>query len=85
VLEAWAARRPVVAFAVGGPLYLIENRVTGVLVPPGDVDALSDAVKELMEDGGLAENLASNGYDHAQDFTPDRIYSDLRGAIGIYL
>jgi glycosyltransferase involved in cell wall biosynthesis len=47
VIEAMAARLPVVATAVGGVPELVETGVTGVLVAPGDMDALSRAFVEL--------------------------------------
>ena len=47
VLEAMAARLPVVATAVGGVPELVEDGVTGVLVPSGDEEALGGALASL--------------------------------------
>jgi glycosyltransferase involved in cell wall biosynthesis len=47
VIEAMAARLPVVATAVGGVPELVENGVTGVLTPAGDADALAAALADL--------------------------------------
>jgi glycosyltransferase involved in cell wall biosynthesis len=41
-----AAGRPVVAAAAGGALETVVDGVTGVLVPPRDVDALAEALRE---------------------------------------
>jgi glycosyltransferase involved in cell wall biosynthesis len=49
VLEAAAQGVPVVASAVGGIPELVEDGVTGLLVPPGDVDALTGALTRLVE------------------------------------
>ncbi len=49
--EAMAHGRPVVATAVGGLLDAVEDGVTGILVPPGDVARLRVAVAALLEDG----------------------------------
>ena len=46
-LEALAAGRPVIASAVGGLVETVEDGVDGILVPPGDVDALAGALREL--------------------------------------
>lgn len=48
--EAAASGLPVVAPAAGGPLDIVEDGVTGFLVPPGDADALAKAVSELAGD-----------------------------------
>jgi glycosyltransferase involved in cell wall biosynthesis len=48
--EAMAHGRPVVASAVGGLLDAVEDGVTGVLVPPGDVSALRDALTGFLAD-----------------------------------
>lgn len=50
ILEAMAMAKPVVAFAHGGLPEIIEHGHTGLLVPPGDADELSDAVLVLLND-----------------------------------
>lgn len=50
VLEAMAMALPVVSTPVGGVPELLEDGVSGVLVPPGDAEALADAVAELIAD-----------------------------------
>ncbi|MET8506680.1 glycosyltransferase family 1 protein [Streptomyces sp. NPDC004787] len=47
VQEAMASGVPVVAPAAGGPLDLVAHRTTGLLVPPGDPEALRTAVASL--------------------------------------
>lgn len=53
VIEAMAAGLPVVASDVGGLRELVENGVTGILVPPGDAGALGDALGRLVGDPQL--------------------------------
>lgn len=50
LIEAMAAGRPVVATRVGGVPDLVEDGVTGCLVPPGDADALAEAMVGLLTD-----------------------------------
>jgi phosphatidylinositol alpha 1,6-mannosyltransferase len=50
IQEAAASGLPVVAPAVGGPLDLVDDGVTGCLVPPGDADALTAATQRLAAD-----------------------------------
>jgi glycosyltransferase involved in cell wall biosynthesis len=52
-LEAMASGLPVVASATGGLPELVEDGVTGFLVPVGDVDALADRLRQLLEDEEL--------------------------------
>lgn len=49
VAEAFAVRRPVVATEVGGATDLVENGVSGLLVPPGDPEALGKALLTILE------------------------------------
>ena len=52
---------PVVATAVGGVPEVIQDRVTGLLVPPGDDRALADACLELARDRDWARRLGAQG------------------------
>jgi glycosyltransferase involved in cell wall biosynthesis len=57
--EAMARSRPVVATAVGGLVDAVEDGVSGVLVPPGDVAALRGALERLLGDAGLRRSLGA--------------------------
>lgn len=61
ILEAWAAGRPVVASAVGGVPALVEHGRTGLLFPPGDVDALAAALCRLLGDRRFGRGLGEAG------------------------
>jgi glycosyltransferase involved in cell wall biosynthesis len=58
VLEAMAARRAVVSSAIGGTAELIADGENGLLVPPGDAPALAAAMRRLLADVSLREELA---------------------------
>ena len=62
ILEAMALARPVVATNVGGIPEMVEDGVTGLLVPPHDPDALAAAIVRLLTDHPFADVLARNGY-----------------------
>ena len=56
--EAMACGRPVVAADAGGTGELLgRDGITGVLVPPGDADALAAAVRELLADPARRHRL----------------------------
>ena len=60
VLESLAQGRAVVASAVGGVPEIL-NRGGGILVPPGDPEALADAMRTLLADPTLAARLGAEG------------------------
>ena len=65
-----AARRPVIASAIGGPSELIDDGVDGLLVPPGDAAGLAAALRRLCGDAELRSSLAEQGRKRVeQEFT----------------
>jgi len=60
-IEALAARRAVVASNVGGIAGIVKDNVTGLLVPPRDVPALTDKLLWLVSDAPLRERLSVQG------------------------
>lgn len=68
VLEAMAAARPVVATAVGNVPDVVRDGETGRLVPPGDKDALAEALKDLLSDKVRCENLGHAAREVARDY-----------------
>ena len=66
-LEAMAAGTPVVATAVGSLPEVLGDAAS--LVPPADVDALTDALALVLDDDAVAAALAAKGPVHAATFT----------------
>lgn len=61
VIEAWAAGKPVAAAASAGPLELIKDGETGLLVPVEDSAALALAMQKLADDASLRARLGAAG------------------------
>ena len=61
LIEAMAAARPVVAMRVGGVPDLVEDAVTGCLVPPGDTAAMTVALRRLLADPDRREAMGAAG------------------------
>jgi glycosyltransferase involved in cell wall biosynthesis len=85
-LEAMERGRPVVASAVGGLPEIVDDGVTGLLVPPGDPDTLARAIRELAGDPGRAEAFGRAGRARAveafsQERCTDRIEALYRAAL----
>jgi len=61
LIEAQAEGVPVVASDVGGVPEVVEDGKTGILVPPGNVPALRNAIIGLLSDKGKMKVMASSG------------------------
>ena len=73
LVEAMALGKPVVATALGGPIEIVEEDVSGLLVPPGDDEALAEAICRLLSDTALTARLARGGRQRALEFTDARM------------
>jgi glycosyltransferase involved in cell wall biosynthesis len=67
VIEALAARRPVVSTAVGGLPELIEHDVSGMLAPSGDASSLANSLIELYQSPALRFQMADVAAGRAQE------------------
>jgi glycosyltransferase involved in cell wall biosynthesis len=76
VIEAMAFGLPVVAANVGGLPEVVEDGVTGILVPPKDSDSLAEALVRLLRDPDLCTRMGRAGRERVRsEFTVDRIVS----------
>jgi glycosyltransferase involved in cell wall biosynthesis/predicted Ser/Thr protein kinase len=80
VLEAMAAGTPVVSSAIGGTDELVEDGESGLLVPPGDSEALAAALRKLLGAPGLGRRLAARARERvAEDLTRERMAARVTG------
>ena len=73
VVEALAVGTPVIATDVGGVAEIVHDGENGLLVPPGDVDALAAAVRRLLGEHGLRERLAAAAAPSVEPLAEDRL------------
>ena len=73
VIEAFCRGRPVVGTRAGGIPDIVEDGVSGLLLPPDDPDALADALSRCLEDRALLERLAAGARASAEPWlqTPE--------------
>ena len=77
-IEALSFGRPVVASDAGGIPEIVQDGLTGLLVPPGDSEALAHAIAALVRDPSRARNLAADGRAHvSQHFAWSRVITSL--------
>ena len=59
------------AYDVPGLRDSVRHMETGILVKPGDISQLAEAIEMMLADGGLRNKLSENAYRYAQSFSWD--------------
>jgi len=81
LLEALAAGTPVIATAVGGIPEVVHDGVNGLLVPPGDVSAITTALERVLQDDALRASLAAAAAPSVAELAEPRILGRIVQAI----
>ena len=68
--EALTAGVPVVAAASGGLPEVVRDGIDGFLYPPGDVPALAERLRALLDDPALRARMGAAGREGAERFSP---------------
>jgi glycosyltransferase involved in cell wall biosynthesis len=77
LIEALAVGTPVIATGVGGVREIVTDGVNGLLVPPGDPEALAAAIRRFFADGELRERLRAAATGSVERFAPGPVYARL--------
>jgi len=72
-LETAAAGKPIIASDIGGLGDVVADGETGLLVAPGDEEAMRAALRRLLGDAELRERMGAAARVHATDFKPDAV------------
>jgi glycosyltransferase involved in cell wall biosynthesis len=91
LLEAMAAKRPIVATRVGAIPRVIESKDIGILVEPRDISGLRDALASLIDDPERMKLLARGGFGRvSMDFSSDEmckhyleLYNEITNSISL--
>jgi len=67
LLEAQAAQIPVVATRVGAIPDVLEDGVTGILIPPKDPQAIAEAITMILSNKNFASEIAQKGFERVRD------------------
>lgn len=77
LVEAAAARVPILACRVGSVEDLIEHEVSGLWVEPGDVPAMADALAKMHTDLSTHQQMADTANTRAAEFSVEKMRQDL--------
>jgi glycosyltransferase involved in cell wall biosynthesis len=91
VLEAFAAGVPVVSTAVGGAPEVVEDGVSGFLVPAGDAEALADRIAEALASEERLRDMGLHGRQRVHEYFTfaaqarayRRLFAELKGGAAL--
>lgn len=88
IIDAMAAKLPVLATAAGGIVELVENNTTGILVPVKDSEAFADGLLQLYKNKSVRQSLSEGAFQKANDFSQmkmvegiEAVYQDVANSL----
>ncbi|MDQ2840974.1 MAG: glycosyltransferase family 4 protein, partial [Acidobacteriota bacterium] len=80
IAEGMSLGKPAVVSSAGGIPEIVQHGRTGLVVPPGDVDALAEAILRLLREPDLARELGQNARGRYEElYRPDEMVRALEG------
>jgi glycosyltransferase involved in cell wall biosynthesis len=83
VVEALAVGSPVIATAVGGVPEVVRHGENGLLVPPGDPEALAAAIRRFFADDGLRRRLAEAAPGSVAGYTEQAVFARIEEELAL--
>jgi glycosyltransferase involved in cell wall biosynthesis len=77
VVEALAVGTPVIATSVGGVAEVVHDGENGLLVAPGDIDGLAEAIRRFFADAALRDRLRAVSAASVEEYAPERVFARL--------
>ncbi|WP_457796811.1 glycosyltransferase family 4 protein [Methylocystis sp. S23] len=78
-MEAMAFGKPMIGADVGGMASIIDDCVTGLLVPPGNIEALTRAMSMLLADSALRESMGAAGAEAVRRLKASAVVEKIEG------
>ena len=87
LMEALALGLPSIATdcPCGGNVFLIQNKVNGIVIPVADTDALANAMKELLNHPKQMDELAIHAVESMKKLYPDTIFESWQSYLSEYI
>jgi len=83
ILEAYACGKPVIASDLGGMTELVVHKQRGLLVPPGDVEALAEAMRWMIAHPAEAKEMGDSAQSYARrEHSAEQHYEKIMRAYG---
>jgi len=77
LFESWISGTPFITGDLGDRRQILGEPPAGILVPPGDPQALSEAIIRVLSDAQLASSLSERGLERVQMYTWDQLVKRL--------
>lgn len=77
ILEAMSYGKPILSTPVGGIPEVVENNVNGILFQPGDKEAITEAIKLMINNVSMKNAMGENSYERVKKYFPDRVQVNL--------
>ena len=78
ILEAMSYKHPIISTPVGGIPEVVENRVNGRIVHPGDDEGIYKAIRCYIDDKTLIEKDGCVSFSKVKDYLPDSVMTHLK-------
>lgn len=84
MVEALGHGLPLIAFDTNfGPAEIIDDKVNGFLVQPGDLYGFSQHIITLLTNDAMLQRMSENAYESAKDYSYPKVWKRWRNAIGV--
>ena len=84
MVEALGHGLPLVAFDTNfGPAEIIDDKVNGFLVQPGDLYGFAQHIITLLTNDAMLQRMSENAYESAKDYSYPKVWKRWRNAIGV--
>jgi len=79
ILESMSYGKAIISTKVGGIPEIVKDKVNGILINPGDLKQIEDALNSFLEDPELIKNYGAASLNMVQKYLPESVITELEG------